>query len=150
MDKPKVYLDNCCYARPFDDLSQEKIKNEATAKMYIQSLIINKSVALYSSYILFYEINEIPFTSNREHIIDFVVKYASFYVSEKYLDRIEPLSIEIMETGVRRKDAIHLACGIIAECDYFITTDKRLTKYKTDKIRIVNPVEFAEKWREMI
>ncbi len=24
-----VYLDNCCYNRPFDDLRQEKIKLEA-------------------------------------------------------------------------------------------------------------------------
>jgi hypothetical protein len=24
----KIYLDNCCYGRPFDDLSQERIKNE--------------------------------------------------------------------------------------------------------------------------
>ena len=25
----KLYLDNCCYNRPFDDLRQEKIKLEA-------------------------------------------------------------------------------------------------------------------------
>ena len=24
----KIYLDNCCYNRPFDDLSQEKILEE--------------------------------------------------------------------------------------------------------------------------
>ena len=27
----KLYLDNCCYNRPFDDLKQEKICLEATA-----------------------------------------------------------------------------------------------------------------------
>ncbi|MDR0221742.1 MAG: hypothetical protein LBI54_10120, partial [Lachnospiraceae bacterium] len=127
MAKLKIYLDTCCYARPFDDLSQETIKAEADAKMQIQSLIINESLALYSSYMLFYEINEIPFTSNRQHILDFVTTYASHYISENCLDKIEPLSIEIRGTGVRKKDSIHLACGIIADCDYFITTDKRLT-----------------------
>ncbi len=25
----EIYLDNCCYNRPFDDLRQEKIKLEA-------------------------------------------------------------------------------------------------------------------------
>jgi hypothetical protein len=29
----KIYLDNCCYNRPFDDLSQEKVKDESTAKI---------------------------------------------------------------------------------------------------------------------
>lgn len=24
----KIYLDNCCYNRPFDDLKQDKIKSE--------------------------------------------------------------------------------------------------------------------------
>ena len=27
----KIYLDNCCYNRPFDDLSQEKNYMEASA-----------------------------------------------------------------------------------------------------------------------
>ena len=44
----KIYLDNCCCGRPFDDLSQEKINDEATAKRmphiwlvrFLQSAII--------------------------------------------------------------------------------------------------------------
>ena len=39
-------------------------------------------------------------------------------------------------------DASHLACAIISGCDYFITTDKRLLKYKTDEIKVINPVDF--------
>jgi hypothetical protein len=38
--------------------------------------------------------------------------------------------------------ATHLASAIYAKCDYFITTDDRLLKYATDKIKIVNPVQF--------
>ena len=30
----KIYLDNCCYSRPFDDLSHESIHNEA-AEIFI-------------------------------------------------------------------------------------------------------------------
>ena len=54
-----------------------------------------------------------------------------------------------METGIKKKDATHIACSIIAKCDYFISTDRRVINYKTDKIKIVNPIEFAEIWRNL-
>jgi len=38
MTNPKVYLDNCCYNRPFGDLSRESIRKETDAKLYIQRL----------------------------------------------------------------------------------------------------------------
>jgi len=38
MNNPKVYLDNCCYNRPFDDLSRESIRKEADAKLYDRTL----------------------------------------------------------------------------------------------------------------
>jgi hypothetical protein len=44
----KIYLDNCCYNRPFDDLTIERNRLEAEAKMFIQSLIKYKSIALCS------------------------------------------------------------------------------------------------------
>ena len=49
---------------------------------------------------------------------------------------------EIMATGIKYKDASHLACAIFTDCDVFITTDKRLIKYHTDSIHIINPTEF--------
>lgn len=43
---------------------------------------------------------------------------------------------------MKAKDAIHVACAIYSGCDYFISTDKRLLKYRTDRIRFVGPLEF--------
>lgn len=51
----------------------------------------------------------------------------------------------IMETGIKRKDAIHVASAIVAGCDCFLTTDIRLLKYKTDKIAIENPIDFIRR-----
>jgi predicted nucleic acid-binding protein len=146
----QIYLDNCCYGRPFDDLSQKKIKDEATAKMFIQSLVKYRSLILYSSFILMHEINDIPLTSNKEHIIKFVIEYSSFFIGENREKDIKPISEAIMKTGIKKIDAVHLACAIIAECDYFITTDKRVLNYKTDVLKIVNPIEFVEIWRKTI
>ena len=146
MNKLKIYLDNCCYCRPFDDLSQVKIKNEANAKMYIQSLIKFNSLELHSSFMSFYEINDIPFASTKEHILQFVTEFTSYFISEDRKDDIKIISNDIMKTGIKKKDAVHLACSIIASCDYFLTTDNRVINYKNDKIKIVNPVEFIKLW----
>ena len=149
MDKLKIYLDNCCYNRPFDDQTQIKIRLEATAKRYIQSLIKFKSLVLYSSFMSFREIDDIPFPSIKEHISDFVKENTSVFISDENISKVKPLSEEIMEAGIKKKDATHIACSVIAKCDYFITTDRRVINYKTDKIKIVNPIEFAEIWRNL-
>jgi predicted nucleic acid-binding protein len=51
---------------------------------------------------------------------------------------------DIMKTGVKYKDACHVSCALLAECDCFITTDKRLLKYNTDKIKMMNPLDFVK------
>ena len=51
----KLYLDNCCYNRPFDNQSQIKIHLETQAKLYIQAKIKDGIYSLVWSYILFYE-----------------------------------------------------------------------------------------------
>ena len=50
-----IYLDNCCYNRPFDEPSQVRIVSEANAKMAIQRAIANGKLDLVISYILYSE-----------------------------------------------------------------------------------------------
>ena len=47
-----------------------------------------------------------------------------------------------MSTNVKEYDAYHVAAAIYARCEYFISVDKRLLKYKTDEIKMVSPIEF--------
>ena len=51
----RVYLDNCCYNRPYDDQVQPKVVIETLAKLYIQELVLNRKIDLVWSYILKYE-----------------------------------------------------------------------------------------------
>jgi predicted nucleic acid-binding protein len=81
--------------------------------------------------------------------MQFVNVCSSFHVSRERENEVILRSEEIMKTGIKYKDAVHLACSMIAGCDYFITTDKRLLNYKTDKIKIVNPIDFVTIWEEM-
>jgi predicted nucleic acid-binding protein len=48
-----------------------------------------------------------------------------------------------MGMGAKEKDAYHVASAIYAKCEYFISTDIRLLKCKTDKIKMVTPIEFV-------
>ena len=36
----RLYLDNCCFNRPFDDQSQLKVRLETEAKLFIQQGIL--------------------------------------------------------------------------------------------------------------
>ena len=145
----KIYLDNCCYGRPFDNQKDPVIRKEAQAKMFIQSLVKYKALELVYSSISVEEINAIPFEESKSSIFDFVKNNADFFIG-KYDDEAEILlTREIMQTGIKLKDASHTACAIMAKCDYMITADKRLLKYKDMRIKIVNPIEFVEIWRDL-
>ena len=57
----KIYLDNCCFNRPFDDQSQIRIRLEAEAKLKIQIDIQDGKFELVWSYILDAENEANPF-----------------------------------------------------------------------------------------
>ena len=40
----RVYLDNCCYNRPFDDQTQPSVRLETEAKLLVQSLMRSGAV----------------------------------------------------------------------------------------------------------
>jgi len=51
----------------------------------------------------------------------------------------------IMQKGIKKKDALHLACAIKANCDYFLTTDKKLLNKSFSDIELINPIDFIRK-----
>lgn len=71
MKKIAVYLDNCCFNRPYDDQSQLKVSLEAQAKMYVQKLIVEKKLDFVFSFASIYENNKNPFENKRRTIADF-------------------------------------------------------------------------------
>ncbi len=139
----RIYLDNCCYNRPYDDQSQLRISLEAQAKIYVQQLIKDKKLELVSSLVLTYENSKNRFEKKRLAIQKFTEDNTSVYIGSEYLEKIRTLADEIMKTGVKSADAAHTACAILAGCDYMLTTDDRLLKYKSDRIQIINPTEFV-------
>ena len=139
----RVYLDMCCYNRPYDDQSQIKVSLETQAKLHIQDQIQKKQLELVASYMLRYECGQNPYEMRRRAIMQFVDTHTAAYVGLERKGEIESMAAEIMNTGVKFKDACHVASAIYAECSYFISTDKRLLKYQTNEIKMVTPIEFV-------
>jgi len=137
-----IYLDNCCFNRPFDDQLQIKIGLETEAKLVIQDRIKIGDFSLAWSYILDYENSENPFPERKETIHCWR-EFASTDTDES--DLILEIAEILHKMGIKAKDALHVACAVIQKCDYFITTDRFLIKklVKFEKIKVVNPLDFV-------
>jgi len=137
----RLYLENCCFNRPFDDQSQARVRLEAEAKLEIQQRIKDKQIELAWSYLLDYESQSNPFEERR----DVVARWKKAAIVD--VEETEALirqAHEIADLGVRAKDALHIACAIAAGCDLFLTTDdlilKRMRGYPG--ISVMNPTQF--------
>ncbi len=139
----KVYLDNCCFNRPFDDQSQLRILLESEAKLRIQENIRSGTFELVWSYILDYENSKNPFRERREQIIKWRT-YSDEDVEES--EEVLNIAVMIMKYGIKKLDSLHLACAIKANTDYFLTTDDGVIKKATliKNIQIVDPIDFIK------
>ena len=126
----RIYFDNCCYNRPYDDQTQIRISLEAQAKIFIQNAIKRDKIELATSYILVYENNKNPFPDSRKTIADFINEFTSIFID---IDQVNEVILLAAET-----------CAILADCDYFLTTDDRVLKFQSNKINVINPIEFLK------
>ena len=135
----RLYLDNCSFNRPYDDQSLLKNYLESEAKIYIQERILLKTFELAWSYVMDYEISCNPFSDRKNQIWKWKnIAIIDIDDSPKIVERAN----EIMKLGIKTKDALHLACAIEAECEYFITTDKKVLNKHLKDIEIINPIDF--------
>lgn len=138
----RVYLDNCCFNRPFDDQSTLTIRLETEAKLHIQNAIRAGQYALGWSYILDYENAANPLEERRTEIQRWA-ELADSPVAET--PAILAMMTEIVSVGLKPLDALHIACAQALDCQYFLTVDKGILKKAEAiaKIRILNPIDFV-------
>lgn len=144
-DNYEVYLDNCCFNRPFDDQSSLTIRLETEAILDIQEKIESDYLSLGWSYILDFENNANPFSERRVEVLKWKTLADSF-VSERsaIISKMDGL----VSVGLKPLDALHIACAIELKCDYFLTVDKGILKKAAEisKIEIINPVNLVIQW----
>ena len=139
----KIYLDNCCFNRPYDDQSQLRIRLETEAKLKIQEDIRSNLYSLIWSYILDYENNKNLFRERKEQIEQWHL-YSEIDIEEN--EEVLELASQIRNHGIKKMDSLHIACAVKAKADYFLTTDDGvLKKAKLIKnVKITDPIGFIK------
>jgi predicted nucleic acid-binding protein len=140
----KIYMDNCCYNRPFDDLNQEKIYMEANAIQIILKRHTQKIIEIFKSVAIDFEIAQINYDSKRRQVEDL---YDAMDLQEiPYSKEIEKRALQLKKYNIKDMDALHIAFAENANIDYFITTDRLLinaAKRAKLEMKVINPIEFV-------
>jgi predicted nucleic acid-binding protein len=139
----RIYLDNCCFNRPFDNQSNIRVKLETDAKLYVQMMIRTGKIELAWSYILDFENEANPFFE-RKYTIEKWRHLSTVDIDEN--NDIILISRNFEKIGLKAKDALHLACAVASGCEYFLTTDDIIQKktQNVKEIKILNPIEFIK------
>ena len=141
----RVYLDNCCLNRPFDDPSQVRIALEAQAVAVILTLCESGGWTMISSDALEFEAGQAP-AGQRKAWLNEVLLGAGGYIA---IDAtIMARAAELQSRGFRNIDAINIASAEAAGADRLVTCDDgllRVAKKQTDlRTRILSPLEIMQ------
>jgi predicted nucleic acid-binding protein len=98
-------------------------------------------IELVWSYVIDYENRENPYEIIRSAIYEWKKNgVCDIIETEKLLVKAE----EIEKMGIDSKDALHIACAVLAKADIFFTTDTHPVKTGNSiaDVKICNPVSF--------
>ena len=139
-----IYLDNCCYNRPFDDQTQERIHLESEVILTVLKMGQMKRAVIAGSDILELEMRRMQDENKKRKVLD-LYRVAGMHI--QYTEKIKSRSAEIISVSkIRVFDSLHIASAEEAKADVFLTTDDKLEKM-AEKLelgtRVVNPLRFA-------
>ena len=146
----RVYLDLCCFNRPYDDQTQGRIRLETEAKLILQQKIRDAECELVWSAILDFENSKNPF---EEHMMA-IHQWRKLAVHTVMADEsVVNLARSIMTFGMGEYDALHVACAIKGGVGLFVSTDDRLLKRLRQMAEITamlpgEAIAFLENWYE--
>lgn len=142
-----IYLDTCCFNRPFDDQSQLFTRLQTEAKLYVQDAIRLGNFSLAWSAILDLENAANPDPERRETI---ALWKALAVVDVDTGPDVEAAATELAGLGIKPMDALHVASALVAGATWLLTTDKALLrKMQNDRrLRVVDPIDFIRMLRE--
>ena len=137
----RVYLDNCCYNRPFDEQAQLRVVLETLAKLNIQQQMRDGVLEYVWSSVLDFEISKSRFLDRSLQIMPWA---KGAIINVQIDDSIRFRAKEFEANGLKGMDALHVACAEAAECDWFFTTDRGILKKARNltSMRVANPVDF--------
>ena len=141
----RLYLDICCLNRPFDEQSQERVRLESEAVVYVLASIQGGKNRLVGSTILDFE-NSRNVNIDRQNRVRRVLELAKTYVEIGEQESHRAMAIAAM--GFHANDAMHIACAESGGASYLLTTDdgflRKGTRYKANlEVEIFNPIDWV-------
>lgn len=140
----KVYLDNCCYNRLFDDRSNIKNYLEREAVLIIMQKAFDNELEIIGSDILEIEISKIRNEERKNSVVG--VYNALIADSIKATFEVGQRAVQIREkSNIRTFDSLHLATAEFG-ADILLTTDMKFLRGSqrvAPKIAVKNPVDFV-------
>lgn len=140
----KIYLDNCCYNRLFDDRSNIKNYLEREAILIIMQKAYESEDEIIGSDVLDIEISKIANPEKRGNVEGV---YRALISKVQELNKgIEDRAKEIMQiSNIKAFDSLHLASAE-AGADILLTTDMKFLRNCQKifrRIDVKNPIEYV-------
>ncbi|MCK7579986.1 MAG: PIN domain protein [Chromatiales bacterium] len=137
-----IYLDMCCFNRPYDDQSQARIRLETEAKLLIQEHIHCRPVqaGLVGRTRLRMQVGSLPGTSAS----DLPAEEIGGLLCRDPAPDIIAAATQFEAHGLARFDALHVASALAAQVDIFVSTDDRLLKKCRKAVGRINAERPAE------
>lgn len=121
----RIYLDMCCFNRPYDDQTQARIRLEAEAKLLLQEKVKAGECSLLWSSTLDFECAQNPYEEHRLAIANWrAAAERVVMATEDVVAKARELALQ----GIGNYDALHVASAIVGQADLLATTDDRLLK----------------------
>lgn len=140
----KVYLDMSALKRPFDDQTQGRIWLEAQAVIRMMNGFHARLFELCNSEVLLYENDLNPNLDRRDRVSRLLETFGGPRLMDESVLRI---ASNVLSSGIKALDALHLACAVQSKVDYFITCDDELLKRASRvglPMRITDPITFVK------
>ena len=104
----RIYLDMCCFNRPYDDQGPARIRLETEAKVLLQQKIQDAECDLVGLAALDFECSNNPYEEHR-HAIQQWRTLAALVVMADH--SVVSVALKLSEHGVGHYDALHFASG---------------------------------------
>ena len=140
----KVYLDVCCFNRPFDDHAQDRVRLESEAVLVILEHAQSRMWELIGSEVIDIEISKIPDDDLRCKVNVLTGMKQKFITVN---NDVEIRAKELEKLGFKSFDALHIACAEKGDADILLTTDdiflsKALQSRNILNVRVENPLRW--------
>jgi len=143
-----LYLDACCWNRPFDDQTQSRVHLEAEAVLAILDGSRGRGWSVLLSEVVEFEIEQMPDAERRARVEQ--LWSADCVVESVAVDaRTEARAAALEADGLSGLDAHHVACAEKAVADVLLTTDDQFLRTARRagnklRVRVDNPLAWLE------